>query len=44
MVLTGIIGVDLNPAKVEAGYKFGMTDFTNPSKIDNDKVGQPPAD
>jgi S-(hydroxymethyl)glutathione dehydrogenase/alcohol dehydrogenase len=29
-----IIGVDLNPAKVELATKFGMTDFVNPEDSD----------
>jgi S-(hydroxymethyl)glutathione dehydrogenase/alcohol dehydrogenase len=29
-----IIGVDINPAKVELATKFGMTDFVNPSEVD----------
>ena len=28
-----IIGVDLNPAKVELARRFGMTDFVNPSEV-----------
>src|SRR5919107_1059965 len=35
-----IIGVDINPAKVEMARKFGMTDFINPKEIGNDKVVQ----
>ena len=35
---TRIIGVDLNPAKVELAKKFGMTDFVNPKDVD-DVVG-----
>ena len=35
-----IIGVDVNPAKVEMARKFGMTDFVNPKEIGNDKVVQ----
>ena len=35
-----IIGVDINPAKRAMAEKFGMTDFINPSEIDNDKVVQ----
>src|SRR5918995_1214196 len=35
-----IIGVDINPAKVEMAKKFGMTDFINPKEIGNDKVVQ----
>jgi S-(hydroxymethyl)glutathione dehydrogenase/alcohol dehydrogenase len=30
-----IIGVDLNPDKVEMAKKFGMTHFVNPSDVDN---------
>src|SRR5450432_1661724 len=30
-----IIGVDLNPAREAMARKFGMTDFIDPSKIDN---------
>jgi S-(hydroxymethyl)glutathione dehydrogenase/alcohol dehydrogenase len=30
-----IIGVDLNPAKVELATRFGMTDFINPSDTEN---------
>jgi len=33
-----IIGVDLNPGKVELAKKFGMTDFINPKEVD-DVVG-----
>jgi S-(hydroxymethyl)glutathione dehydrogenase/alcohol dehydrogenase len=36
--LTGadrIIGIDLNAAKRELAEKFGMTDFINPSEVDN---------
>ncbi|KKB85710.1 alcohol dehydrogenase [Devosia limi DSM 17137] len=33
-----IIGVDINPAKVEIARKFGMTDFVNPRDVGNDKV------
>jgi S-(hydroxymethyl)glutathione dehydrogenase/alcohol dehydrogenase len=32
---TRIIGVDLNPSKVELAKKFGMTDFVNPSEVEN---------
>ena len=32
---TRIIGVDMNPAKAALGEKFGMTDFVNPSDVDN---------
>ena len=35
-----IIGVDLNPGKVEMARKFGMTDFVNPTEVGNDKVVQ----
>ncbi len=36
MVSAGrIIGVDLNPGKVELATKFGMTDFINPSECDD---------
>ncbi|MBA8877461.1 S-(hydroxymethyl)glutathione dehydrogenase/class III alcohol dehydrogenase [Phyllobacterium myrsinacearum] len=35
-----IIGVDLNPAKVEMAKKFGMTHFVNPNEVGNDKVVQ----
>ncbi|HEX7027500.1 MAG TPA: S-(hydroxymethyl)glutathione dehydrogenase/class III alcohol dehydrogenase [Gammaproteobacteria bacterium] len=30
-----IIGVDINPGKVELAKKFGMTDFINPNETDN---------
>ncbi|MFA5593569.1 MAG: S-(hydroxymethyl)glutathione dehydrogenase/class III alcohol dehydrogenase [Micavibrio sp.] len=30
-----IIGIDLNPSKVELARKFGMTDFINPKDVDN---------
>ncbi len=30
-----IIGVDLNPSKVELAKKFGMTDFVNPKDVDD---------
>ncbi len=30
-----IIGVDLNPAREAMARKFGMTDFINPSKVEN---------
>jgi len=30
-----IIGVDMNPAKAPLAEQFGMTDFINPSKIEN---------
>ncbi len=32
---TRIIGVDLNNTKVDLATKFGMTDFVNPSEVDN---------
>ena len=34
-----IVGVDLNPAKVEMAKKFGMTDFVNPSEVKGDLAG-----
>jgi len=30
-----IIGVDINPARVDLATKFGMTDFINPNDVDN---------
>lgn len=30
-----IIGIDINPAKVELAKKFGMTDFINPNDVEN---------
>jgi S-(hydroxymethyl)glutathione dehydrogenase/alcohol dehydrogenase len=33
-----IIGVDLNPAKIEMAKKFGMTHFVNPDEVGRDKV------
>ncbi|WP_127090023.1 S-(hydroxymethyl)glutathione dehydrogenase/class III alcohol dehydrogenase [Aquabacter cavernae] len=33
-----IIGIDINPAKVEMAKKFGMTDFINPLDVGADKV------
>lgn len=30
-----IIGIDINPSKVELATKFGMTDFINPKDVDN---------
>ena len=30
-----IIGVDLNPGKVELAQQFGMTDFINPDEVDD---------
>ncbi len=35
-----IIGVDLNPGKVELARKFGMTHFINPDEVGRDKVVQ----
>ena len=35
-----IIGVDLNPSKVEIAKKFGMTHFVNPDEVGRDKVVQ----
>jgi S-(hydroxymethyl)glutathione dehydrogenase/alcohol dehydrogenase len=35
-----IIGVDLNPAKVEMAKKFGMTHFVNPDEVGRDKIVQ----
>src|ERR1700736_5756567 len=35
-----IIGVDINPARVELAKKFGMTHFVNPDEIGRDKVVQ----
>jgi S-(hydroxymethyl)glutathione dehydrogenase/alcohol dehydrogenase len=35
-----IIGVDLNPAKVEMARRFGMTDYVNPDEVGRDKVVQ----
>jgi S-(hydroxymethyl)glutathione dehydrogenase/alcohol dehydrogenase len=32
---TRIIGVDLNPAKADLARQFGMTDFVNPSEVEN---------
>jgi S-(hydroxymethyl)glutathione dehydrogenase/alcohol dehydrogenase len=34
-----IVGVDLNPGKVEMATRFGMTDFVNPSEVKGDLVG-----
>ena len=34
-----IVGVDLNPGKVEMAKRFGMTDFVNPSEVSGDLVG-----
>ena len=33
-----IVGVDLNPSKVEMAKKFGMTDFVNPSEVKDEMV------
>jgi S-(hydroxymethyl)glutathione dehydrogenase/alcohol dehydrogenase len=33
-----IVGVDLNPSKVELAKKFGMTHFVNPKEIEGDLV------
>ncbi|WP_172326687.1 S-(hydroxymethyl)glutathione dehydrogenase/class III alcohol dehydrogenase [Mangrovicoccus sp. HB161399] len=33
-----IVGVDLNPAKVEMATRFGMTDFVNPKEVEGDLV------
>ncbi len=30
-----IIGIDLNPSKVELAKQFGMTDFINPNEVEN---------
>ena len=35
-----IIGVDVNPGKVDLAKKFGMTDFVNPKEVGEDKVVQ----
>ncbi|HEY3720985.1 MAG TPA: S-(hydroxymethyl)glutathione dehydrogenase/class III alcohol dehydrogenase [Roseiarcus sp.] len=35
-----IVGVDLNPSKVEIAKKFGMTHFVNPDEVGRDKVVQ----
>ncbi|KAF0230852.1 MAG: S-(hydroxymethyl)glutathione dehydrogenase / alcohol [Beijerinckiaceae bacterium] len=35
-----IIGVDINPAKVEMASRFGMTHFVNPDEVGRDKVVQ----
>ena len=32
---TKIIGIDINPSKVEIAKKFGMTDFINPNDVEN---------
>ncbi|MCE8523631.1 S-(hydroxymethyl)glutathione dehydrogenase/class III alcohol dehydrogenase [Ruegeria pomeroyi] len=33
-----IVGVDLNPDKVEMATRFGMTDFVNPAEVEGDMV------
>ncbi|WP_138465260.1 S-(hydroxymethyl)glutathione dehydrogenase/class III alcohol dehydrogenase [Poseidonocella sp. HB161398] len=33
-----IVGVDLNPGKVEMAKRFGMTDFVNPAEVEGDLV------
>ena len=33
-----IVGVDLNPDKVEMATRFGMTDFVNPKDVEGDMV------
>ena len=33
-----IVGVDLNPSKIDIAKKFGMTDFVNPDAVGRDKV------
>jgi S-(hydroxymethyl)glutathione dehydrogenase / alcohol dehydrogenase len=33
-----IVGVDLNPGRVEMATKFGMTHFVNPSEVEGDLV------
>jgi len=35
-----IIGVDLNPGRVEMAKAFGMTDFVNPDEVGRDKLVQ----
>jgi S-(hydroxymethyl)glutathione dehydrogenase/alcohol dehydrogenase len=35
-----IIGVDLNPGRVEMATRFGMTHFVNPDEVGRDKVVQ----
>lgn len=34
-----IVGVDLNPGKIEMATRFGMTDFVNPAEVKRDLVG-----
>ncbi len=33
-----IVGVDINPGKVEMATRFGMTDFVNPTEVEGDLV------
>jgi S-(hydroxymethyl)glutathione dehydrogenase/alcohol dehydrogenase len=33
-----IVGVDMNPAKIEMATRFGMTDFVNPNDVKGDLV------
>jgi S-(hydroxymethyl)glutathione dehydrogenase / alcohol dehydrogenase len=33
-----IVGVDLNPGRIEMATRFGMTDFVNPSEVSGDLV------
>ncbi|MCF6444461.1 S-(hydroxymethyl)glutathione dehydrogenase/class III alcohol dehydrogenase [Nereida sp. MMG025] len=33
-----IVGVDINPSKVDMATRFGMTDFVNPAEVDGDLV------
>jgi len=35
-----IIGVDINPERIEMAKRFGMTDFINPREVGDDKVVQ----
>src|SRR5271156_3200705 len=35
-----IVGVDLNPSKVELATRMGMTDYVNPDEVGRDKVVQ----
>ncbi|MEJ6390072.1 S-(hydroxymethyl)glutathione dehydrogenase/class III alcohol dehydrogenase [Gymnodinialimonas ulvae] len=34
-----IVGVDINPGKVEMATHFGMTDYVNPTEVEGDLVG-----
>jgi S-(hydroxymethyl)glutathione dehydrogenase/alcohol dehydrogenase len=34
-----IVGVDINPGKVEMAKHFGMTDYVNPTEVEGDLVG-----